>query len=88
MSISQPLICYQCWPLKRNHYDSCDHAIALRDAARAEQQEVVEAAQRLRAELSTWHLDRVRDGNTWGATNLAVLEQRLAEFDAALRSQR
>ena len=37
MSASQPLVCYQCWPLTRTHFGPCEHALALRDAARAEE---------------------------------------------------
>jgi hypothetical protein len=42
----------------------------------------VDAAKKLRAELSSWHLTAARE--VWGNTNVAVLELRLAELDAAL----
>lgn len=43
---------------------------------------VIEAARKLRAEVSSLHIEAVREG--LGNTNAAVLKQRAEEFDAAL----
>ena len=40
------------------------------------------AADRMRAELSAWHIDHAR--GCWGNTNTAVLQRRVDEYDAAL----
>ena len=39
------------------------------------------AADRMRAELSAWHIDHAR--GCWGNTNTAVLQRRVDEYDAA-----